>query len=189
MERALFLIALGGSSLVFSMVLLGLLIPKLDREITSLSKTLKEYERKREYLLQDQRGYQVWDSKGIGVRDTITILEVLNRIIKSPNIERVIEERQKILETIMVHMLIVISQKLDYTENDFKIWRTYDYEELDSQKLKCFNRYTKIFGETLVSINSVEALIRVKEEDRKKEMYATTFFQVFGTFLTILSQM
>jgi len=189
MESAQFLVVLGGLSLIVSMILLGLLIPKLDRDITSLGKVLKAYERKREYLIQDERGYQVWDAKGVIVRDTITILEALNKAMKRPDIEEVIKGRQKNLEVIMLSMLLCISQKLDYSDKDFKSWKSYGYEELNSKKLECFKRWKKIFGETLVSINSIEELIRSTDFNRKNVMYSTIFFQVYGTFLTLLSKM
>ena len=182
------LLIVGSMCIIVGTILTGLIGPRNEKELDELRRVLKQYETKVTYLIQDQYAYQNMETRGLGIRNIITVLESINKMLRSPQLSVVIEQRQKELMINKHASLLTISQKLDYSDEEIKGWIKLDYDGLERQKLECMMRYKKNFGETLESINAIDHNLRKVERDKEKLRYITLFFQVVGLALILYSK-
>jgi hypothetical protein len=182
------LLIIGSTCIIISTILMGLLGPRRDRELETLRRVAKQYELKVTFLIQDQYGFQNMETRGLSIRNIITVLESINKTLRSQQLEDVIEQRQKEMMFNKHASLVTLSQKLDYSTEEIKGWIELDYNGLEQQKLECMKRYKKNFGETLESLGALEQQIGSVEREKSKLLYITLAFQVVGLALVLYSK-
>ena len=182
------LLIIGSVCIIISTILMGLLGPMHDRNLDNLRGLARQYKEKVTYLIQDHYAYQNMETRGLNIRNIITVLESINKILKSKQLFDVIESRQKEMMITKYQSLATLSQKLDYSNNEINSWSELNYDGLENQKLECMKKYKKSLGETLESLHVIEENIRNVIREKSNLLYITLFFQILGLTLILLSK-
>jgi len=182
------LLVVGSLSLIVSSILLGVQGPRLDRELERFRRVANEYKRLIDYLQKNQHNFQLWESRGMNLRDTILILDAVNIIAKNQSVHNTIKVREVEMIDTKYLSLTSLSANLGYTDEEIKSWKGLTYDELEKQKDECMSKYEVIVNQTFDSINTIEHHIRTTIKDKARLLYITLFFQIIGLALVLYSK-